>query len=368
MPPSGDTEAYFAMARFLATGKGPAILSHPPMYPIFLMFTDVLSGGPLWITWVAQALLGALIVPMTYGLGRRIHSDLAGLCAAAWCAVDPFQITMTQVLLSETLFTALLIVGLWTLATAYERQSTALFAWAGALLSLAALTRSVLLPLAGYFIVMALLEPKTAPAYRCVRAVAFTVAFSVPMAGWSLVVRHMTGHWLVASVQKGWNSYEGLNPDFDDPGAIARWQAGMFHEMYDHHLQDPVELDNYFWQKTKTVVGLHPFRTVKLMARKFFKFWRIWPYFPYGLGQRIISGAFMIPLLLLMMWGCWGEWSRRSTAPWMSGVLMGFVLFYALLNTMTWTQIRYRIPIHPVLEIYAAMGLARWLRPRGDSC
>ena len=36
-----------------------------------------------------------------------------------------------------------------------------------------------------------------------------------------------------------------------------------------------------------------------------------------------------------------------------------FIFLYALLNTLTWTQIRYRMPMHPLLAFYAAVGVLR---------
>jgi hypothetical protein len=301
--------------------------------------------------------VSALCVLLAYALAQRLHpSPYVALLAATWVTIDPFLIYFATLFLSETLFTTLLLAGLlfWL-----EGMVRAQLKWVGAggfLLSTAALCRSVLSP----FLILFALCPLAFPGLPTLRRLQVTstatLCIAVPLLAWCLFLHHVTGHWILISAQKGWNAYEGLNENFDTPEAITLWQQQMTQEAAARGLTDPVQRDAYFWQKTKNTIRAHPMAVAHLMLRKFFKFWRLWPYFPYTKAQRIISVTFMLPLLVLSLLGAFQTWIHEEFFGTKPRYLLGFILLYALVNTVTWTQIRYRIPLDPVLAVFAAIG------------
>ena len=63
-----------------------------------------------------------------------------------------------------------------------------------------------------------------------------------------------------------------------------------------------------------------------------------------------------------MLWGsCSGWWTAsRSRGRWRElQLLYGFMVFYTALHLMTWSMIRYRLPVDAVLLIFAALALAK---------
>jgi hypothetical protein len=111
----------------------------PPLYPVFLSFFALLPGFPLNVL-VAQAVLAGLGCLCAFLLGREIHSDRAGLVAAALYALWFPNIIAVWSTMQETLFIPLLLSGFVFLLRARSFASCAI---AGVLLGLAALTRSM---------------------------------------------------------------------------------------------------------------------------------------------------------------------------------------------------------------------------------
>jgi hypothetical protein len=191
---SGDQSDYQALAVNLIGGHGYTVHGPPtawrsPGYPLFLaaaikgahaFSTSVPIRG---IVGIAQAFVGTATVVVTGALGRRIHSTLVGLVAAATLAVWPTLVVMTSVLLNETLFTFLLVSAMavlfWSDAPA-RRQ----VAWGGALLGLAILTRPVAVPVAVLVFVGLLVQDRTRHR-RSWRATPFVVALLVVLLPWT---------------------------------------------------------------------------------------------------------------------------------------------------------------------------------------
>jgi 4-amino-4-deoxy-L-arabinose transferase-like glycosyltransferase len=111
----------------------------PPLYPVFLSAFALLSGFPV-NALVGQAVLAGLGCFCAFLLGREIHSDRAGLVAAAFYALWFPNVIAVWSTMQETLFVPLLLCGFAVLLRA---RSFVGFAAAGLFLGLSALTRSM---------------------------------------------------------------------------------------------------------------------------------------------------------------------------------------------------------------------------------
>jgi 4-amino-4-deoxy-L-arabinose transferase-like glycosyltransferase len=159
----GDWFFYHWQANDLAAGRGfdePYRLrfdhralpsaGHPPLYPLVLSAVSALGGTGVMAHRALGLPLGAVTIVLVGLLGRRVGGERVGLVAAGLCAAYPLMIATDAALMSETLYGAL-IAGLLLLAwVLLERPGLWRAAGAGAVLGLAALTRSealLLLPL-----------------------------------------------------------------------------------------------------------------------------------------------------------------------------------------------------------------------------
>ena len=151
----GDEAEYLAAADWLAHGRGFAwhlqyLWTRAPLYPLFLAAHLALFGGSQTPIFVSQTILSLLNVILVYVLAVHVTSDRHPRSAAPGIAAILTAICLPlasygQLLLSETLFTSLLLAALVVLGVWTRRGGWLWLAGAGTLLGLATLTRGLTL-------------------------------------------------------------------------------------------------------------------------------------------------------------------------------------------------------------------------------
>lgn len=159
----GDWHFYQWQANLIADGRGfidPYQLlagagsqpsaGHPPLYPLVLAGVSKLGGNGELAHRSAGLVFGACSIALIGLLGRRVAGERAGLIAAGIAAVYPIFIAADGALMSEGLYTVLVAGTLLVAYALLDRPGGWLALALGALIGLAALTRSealLLLPL-----------------------------------------------------------------------------------------------------------------------------------------------------------------------------------------------------------------------------
>ena len=140
-----DSLEYIRLARsivsagtYSADGVTPSTY-RPPLYPFLLAAAQVVTTHWLAAVLVLQCILGAITVGLIMALGRRLIDARVALVAGVLLACAPMTGYFASLLLTETLFTFLVVVGmfLWT-----DKRPLA----AGLALGAGVLTRASLLP------------------------------------------------------------------------------------------------------------------------------------------------------------------------------------------------------------------------------
>lgn len=149
----GDGLEFHFLANQLADGDGyvqPLIVApdhvptadKPPLYPLLLAVPSLLGWDSLAAHRVLACLMGVALVVGIGLLGRRIAGERAGLIAAGLAAVYPLLVALDGSLRSESLYAPLVAFALLAAYRLVDRPTAARAAMLGALLGLAALTRS----------------------------------------------------------------------------------------------------------------------------------------------------------------------------------------------------------------------------------
>ncbi len=121
-----------------------ADLHRPPIYPAFMAVVYALWGHTPAAVVLLQVFLFSLTAALTFSLSRLLGlSTVAGLAAAAVLAVDPVSIMATNLLLTETLYTVLLVLGIAALVGYWRSRQTRWLVASALLLGLSGLTRPV---------------------------------------------------------------------------------------------------------------------------------------------------------------------------------------------------------------------------------
>jgi hypothetical protein len=150
----------FDVAKYAVNGQVYAL---PPLYSIFLSVVALFPGLP-FSAQVAQIVLSTISIALVFTLGRMLHSSATGLWASAAYALSAPSILGVWSTSQEALYIPLLLLAFVLYARALVSDAGPLaFGAAGAVLGLAALTRSM--PL--FFVVpFAALHVATAPERR----------------------------------------------------------------------------------------------------------------------------------------------------------------------------------------------------------
>ncbi len=94
-------------------------------------------------------------------------------------------------------------------------------------------------------------------------------------------------------------------------------------------------------------------------AREYFKFWPSPDSGFISNVARVASFGLLLPFMVYGLWVAFGVLRRPITRGQQSAIvlLMGFCLGYTGIHLLTWTLIRYRIPVDAVLVVFAALGI-----------
>jgi 4-amino-4-deoxy-L-arabinose transferase-like glycosyltransferase len=159
-------------------------LLRTPVYPAVIAAVFGVVGPRPGAVAGLQILLGGATALATFWLGRRLGlSDRAATVAALVVAVDPVSVMTASLLLTETLFTALLVLGIGLLVRHWQTGRARPLAGAALAIGLAALTRPVLQLLPVFLLPLFALAGRGAPLRATVRAGILFVLLALALPG-----------------------------------------------------------------------------------------------------------------------------------------------------------------------------------------
>ncbi|MFH0979970.1 MAG: glycosyltransferase family 39 protein [Planctomycetota bacterium] len=374
-----DAAYHDAWATAIAEGRtfveGPYFRA--PLYPWFLGGVYALFGRGFLLPRLIQALIGALSCGWLYLLGREAFGRTAGLLAGVAAATYWVFCYYDAELLTESLTVFLDVLLLWCLLRAYRRPGAAGWVGAGVVLGLSAITRPNTLVFIPVVVLWVFWSRRPRP-FRS--AFVFCCGCLIPIL--PVTVRNwVVGKDLVLiSSQGGVNFYIGNNPQSDGvtavvPGTPPDWWGGYYasiqkaEQAVGRPLQ-PSEVSQYYFGEGLRFWAERPGAALNLLLSKLRLFWSSYelgnnqsPWFfaeRYAPMVRFLPLSFgvLAPLGLAGIMITWRE--RVRLLP-----LWGFVLVYMGSVAAFFVNSRYRLPIVPVLMVYAAalpVSAADWIR------
>jgi 4-amino-4-deoxy-L-arabinose transferase-like glycosyltransferase len=371
---SGDASDYDRLARALLEGRGyvnargePTSL-RPPLYPAFVAAGYALGGGAVQVVRLLQAALDVGMVALTYLIGRRLFGRGAGLLAALLISVNFGTVAATGRLLSETLFTFLLMAAVamtveWLRPLREGRGQAAVWLsiGTGVLLGAGTLTRGIFLLYIVPLIVLAAWTgwvreaasdcPPSAPARR--RAtwgaiLALPVTFALVLAPWTLRNYRVHGAFVPVTTQIGIMLYASYDPPKGVFGLLPRNAVSAAAEK----LSEP-EASAALVRAAVDAITASPGKALRLAALKVLYFWA-----PLDWEILPVYGAFNPTYAFIAIWSLVYVAVRRpfekSLPAWPAWLPILFLFGMALLFH---GSPRYRLPAEPLLALFAAMGL-----------
>ena len=379
---SSDTAYFVDNARRIASGdlllSGTSFL-FSPLYGYFLGLLFAIVGERFVWVLAVQFALGVLGAWLLYRLARSLFGPLAALLTLGLTAFYGLSFIYEGQILDAFFSMLLPTIFLSLLYRAGSGTSTWHWVAGGAALGLFALTRpNVMLFIPGALAWAWFAEGGKAPRPRRVRAAAALVA-GVALAILPFTVRNwmVTGEPVLITAHGGINFYVGNNeratgfftppPGFPPmPGLFNREIPRQVAEASTGHSgMTDAQVSDYWLERGMSFIREHPHHFVRLTLRKaraFLNGYEVPLNVDYTLMRQISTSlkfafvplAVVLPLGLVGMAVAAREWRRHL-------LFLLYFVAYSLSVILFFVTARYRLPIVPVLLLYAGFCLRFFL-------
>jgi len=367
----GDSQSYWVLARAIARGdtyqygSPDAKVFRTPGYPLMLSPLFVVYGDhpPILAARIIGAVTGTMGVACVYWLARLQWTTRVGLVAALLAAIYPGAIAMSVFVLSEALFSPLMLLQLATWIHAVRADSTGRArswgAFSGLVAGLATLTRPSWLlftPLA----ICVLAIPSGSRSRQLLVGSVMLVGLALAMLPWWIRNALVTGRFVPTSLQMGVSLYDGWNPHAtgaSDLSFVPSIEQEARRKLESSQSEDVIEyrLDRRFQELALDWAQTHHADVLRLARIKIVRLWNVWPNvsdFRSAPYRAAVLVSF-VPVMILAFYGTW----RFRALGWPLVLLWLPAGYITLLHIVFVSSLRYREPVVLPLLAVSAAGL-----------
>jgi 4-amino-4-deoxy-L-arabinose transferase-like glycosyltransferase len=379
--PSVDPRHYHEWALRIQAGDwlGDGVFFMAPLYPYTLGLLYSVAGPQLLAAHLLNCFLGAVTCVLVWGLAREFFDRRVSLLAAALTAFYSMLVFYGGSLLAENVITPLTLAVVWAAVRAFDAPRAGRWAIAGGLLGLAAIARQNVLLYAPLVLgwMFWSLRSEFSPQRRLVLAAAYVGAAALLILPVTIRNHAVTGDATWVATSGGSNFFSGNNAEAQGVYRIpsrfprtltddARQQAAIYHayaEQAEGRRLGPSEASAYWFGEGLAFIRENPGDWLALEARKFLRFWNageVWNNrsielsrpFSWVLRLPLITFGVMAPFALLGIGGTARSWRELLPLHAMIAVYLVTALAFFVLS-------RYRVPVVPLLLIFAAVGVVQ---------
>ena len=366
--PLVDAKTYTQAAAAMALGHfGDQPFWQPPLYPHFLGVLYALFEPSFTLPRLVQAALGATLCLLIFRLGRVFSPTVGYLAAGLAACYGPF-IFFEAELLPPALALVLNLLALWALLWAVEGRPQRLLL-PGFLFGLAALCVANVLA----FVPVAALWLVWVRRSRLVGVAMLLLGTALAIAPVTLRNYYVGGDWVLISYNAGLNFYIGNNAQYDETVAVQpgpAWLELTARPRVEAGVTQPSAQSRFFFAEAWDFIRQQPFAYLKLLLYKLYLFWHG---DEIGRNQDLYFACEYAPLLQVLLWKYGVAFPFGLLAPlalvglglsYRNGLLrrpepLLLALFagaYMLTVVAFFISARYRLPVVPILLIFAAYG------------
>lgn len=348
-----DPQYYYDTALNLAQGKGFIDLPlKPPFYSIFLSFLFKIFTPNILIIQIVQCFIDSITVFLVYLICKKVFiSEGIGIISCTITALDPFLIYFTNEVLTETLSVFFVVIISYLLILTINNQNNLLLnVLVGVFIGLSILTRGNFAGYLGFVFLCGVMYSILTKNFSFVfKSLTVTFIMAILVVSLWLYRNYRVYGEIVLAYQRG-VLWQGLNPNFATENGNKIWDKLAEQEIQGMNI---VEQDRYLWKKGWEYIKQNPKKFIYVYLKKILKFWRPIPYYGYSRKEKIISFLFFTPILTLFFLGMFLT-LKHAYKLW---PLYCFILNFNFFTALMWVQLRYRVPIHPLLHIFAGYSL-----------
>ncbi len=379
--PSVDARVYHEWALNISSGKiiGDSEFFNSPLYPYFLASIYALSGGCMTAARLVQILMGVMVCLMVYLLGKRLFSPFTGILACFAAALYSMFIFYESTLLITNIQTPLCLLLLLLLEKIRDGGQRRFMyeSAAGLVFGLCILARPNVFLFAPFAVGWLIFFPQ----FRGLKKSILPVVLFLGCTGIVLlpvVVRNylVLGETVLVNTQGGVNFYIGNNPHatgyYGIPPVIPRHagdhpekQRKEFRRLAEERTGrslTPEESSDYWYGQGMKFIIEHPGKWLLLECRKLLQLINHYEipnnrnfYFSRKFSRVLRLPLFnfrtIAPLAFIGIALSLTQWRRNIH-------VLGFLAAYSASLLLFFNLSRYRMPMIPVLIIFAAYAVS----------
>jgi 4-amino-4-deoxy-L-arabinose transferase-like glycosyltransferase len=376
----GDEVDYHEIAVSLSAGEGFEVSGHPtarrpPLYPVVLTVLYKTIGPYPAAGRVVQVLLGMLVVYLVFRVARRYFDGITAFIAAGIVSLNPFLILISGYLLTENLYIVLMLAALLVFPTpGHLNEPLRKVLFTATILAAAALTRPTGLTLAIWILAAGLLFGAGSLWGRTRNGLGAAVLFCILLLPWCLRNYQVLGGWVGLTSHGGITFYQGNNQKVIDiphyRGGVAPL-AGLPHAAEIAKMNE-LERERFTWAKGKEFLRQNRAWVPRILWWKFARFWRLksdvglsgvksgWWWSKDSFLGRLASSVDVgfvysgcaCPLFVVGIALTGRRWRELL-------FLYGVVIAHTAVALVFFGSIRGRIPVEPIIAIFAAVTITR---------
>lgn len=357
---SGHGFTFSFSAWFTSIPNEPTSVQEP-LYPLFLAGIKVLSGSHnnYLVARIIQSLIGALLPVIVAWVGSHIFGRESAFIAGGILALYPPLIYYNRLLMTETLYTFLLVTTV-LLASTQNRTSTISHVVVGFVFGLACLTRSILLGFMPLFLLWIWLTTDASKIVRTMILSLTTVGVLLAVGPWTIRNYFVHKAFVPIATKGGWNiyfyNYPIANFDFND-----RWADIPVPDMQG---LSEVEREKEYTKRAIGFIHDNPLLITSFALVKLKDFWN--PFLKGGKSVLSLLNIVSYGVMTLFAWaglfrcafvGAERGYSAKQkvhTPMFLMYLLIGFYLFQAMIFT---GGSKARLPIEPLLVLLGAEAM-----------
>jgi 4-amino-4-deoxy-L-arabinose transferase-like glycosyltransferase len=373
-----DTRHYDRAAMsLLQSGELGEKYYRAPLYPVVLAAVYAVFGHSFLAMRLVEALISVLLCWLVYKMADTLFGARIAWWATLLSAVFPHFILLAGILYPTNLFTLFLFSALFFLWYGRHSGQKKMVMLSAVLAGLAGLTVASMFFILPFWLLWLLWEKRAQGLHD---VALYAIVLALVLAPWT--VRNYAKYGRLTLVQPLPHT---VLPNLQDHTAQEQEVAGGFQTTVTYFKEHPTGTDQDGLGKTLLHYLQHPWGALGHLLTELGHFWALYPdrldtardayrASIHERDQRMETGGsiwryikwpsilVMAPLFACAIVGVPIAWRRHRSA---ALLLLLTIFSFAVGYSMIYSEVRYRIPVEPVLLIFAAIGLDRLMARRG---
>ena len=390
LPGTYDQISYHNLALRVLGGHGfsfgvgwwPATPANQPtahwsyLYTLYLVLVYFIFGPhPIVARLIQAVIVGIFQTYLTFKIGQKIFGDWIGIVAALLSSVYIYFIYYSATLMTEPFYITAILWALYLVLEIREIPSKApdlkpgreitLSIFLGLALIIGVLLRQLLLIVVPFLLLWLWLvrwsKYRKLPFTSTAIALAVMIVFILPITFYNYQRFH---RFVLLNTNAGFAFFWGNNPIYG-----TQFQPVLSNTTYAQLIPEDVRslneaaMDQALLKRGIGFVISDPVRYILLSISRIPFYFEFWPTPGSGLISnisRVFSFGIMLPFMLYGMIAALFNLAVPLKDSWSSPevMLILFSALYAAIHILTWTLIRYRLPIDAVFLVFAGYALS----------